>query len=88
MVFPLFPQGRLDGIPLMRYTAFMTDPSKTSVHLSPDLKARMQALGLKPARAIELGVGVAEQDSRETLEAMLRRVVREELRDAGMLPRG
>jgi len=87
VAFSLSPQGRLDGIPPLRYHVLMTDPSKTSVHLSPELKARMAVLGLKPARAIELGVGVAEQDSRETLEAMLRRVVREELRDAGVLPR-
>lgn len=66
----------------MRYYPGMTDAQKTSVYLTADLKERMRAVGLKPAEAMERGVTAAEGESRESLEAMISRAVRDGVADA------
>lgn len=48
---------------------------KTSVYLTDETAARVKASGIAPAELLRRGLDAAE---RESLEAMLRRVIREE----------
>lgn len=67
----------------MRYTVSVRYPlgmgQKTSVYLTDEVAARVKASGLTPGELIRRGLDPAEHES---LEAMLRRVVREEARQA------